>query len=82
MPSIPSTTQRRSHGRLLTASGFWDYTEPRFRPEKPSTAALELYPLPAAKDQMRQEVPMFAMFSLQPQLRLPRACKTPEEEVG
>lgn len=82
MPSLSSNAQLFSHGRLPTAPGFWDCIEPRLRSEKPSSAALELYPLPAAKDQMRQEVAMLAMFSLQPQLRLPRACEAPEEEVN
>lgn len=71
MPSLSPNTQFSSHGRPPTAPGFWDCIKPRLRSTKPSTAALELHPLPTAKDQMRQEVAMFTMFSLQPQLRLP-----------
>ena len=83
MSPIPSNRHFSPHGRQSTAPSFWACIEPpHFWSEESSPASSELHPLPAAKDQMRQELPLFTMFSLQPQLRLSRACQAPQEEVG
>ena len=82
MPSISPNKSSSPHGRLPTAPAFGILAEPRLWSAESNPVPPQLYPLPAAKDQMRQKAPLLAMFALQPQLRLSRACQAPEKEIG
>ena len=82
MSSILPDKPFSPHGRHPTAPAFWIPFKPPLWSTKSNPVPSQLYPLPPAKDQMRQKAPLLAMFAIQPQLCLSRACQAPKKEVG